>query len=81
MQCNDVICTPRFPTISQPFFNRVDDRPPGDNDIDVPPETPRWNFTHFLVYTASTLAEQTTPSSRDLGLGFLGGTVKNDDWG
>ncbi|CAK9114836.1 unnamed protein product [Durusdinium trenchii] len=36
----------------------------GDNDIDVPAETPRLNFTHFVVYTASILAEQTTPSFR-----------------
>ena len=35
----------------------------GDDNVTVPPETSIGNYTHFLVYTASGLAEQTTPAA------------------
>ncbi|CAE7192730.1 unnamed protein product, partial [Symbiodinium sp. KB8] len=38
----------------------------GDDNITVPPETSIGNYTHFLVYTASSLAEQTTPAALEL---------------
>jgi len=33
----------------------------GSNQLLVPPDTPRNTFTYFVVYTRSTLVEQTTP--------------------
>ncbi|CAE7230479.1 unnamed protein product, partial [Symbiodinium sp. CCMP2456] len=38
----------------------------GDDNVSVPPETSIGNYTHFLVYTASSLAEQTTPAALEL---------------
>eukprot|EP00930_Biecheleria_cincta_P034347 TRINITY_DN23750_c0_g1_i1.p1 TRINITY_DN23750_c0_g1~~TRINITY_DN23750_c0_g1_i1.p1 ORF type:complete len:4185 (-),score=632.85 TRINITY_DN23750_c0_g1_i1:7-12414(-) len=36
--------------------------PAGHNQLLVPAETPRASYTHHVVYTQSTLTEQTTPS-------------------
>eukprot|EP00913_Durusdinium_trenchii_P017139 g16119.t1 len=35
----------------------------GSNELLVPPETPRQSFTRFVVYTRSTLVEQSTPTA------------------
>ncbi|CAE7846434.1 unnamed protein product, partial [Symbiodinium necroappetens] len=35
----------------------------GTNEILVPADTPRLNFTHFAVYTQTAFQEQTTPGS------------------
>ncbi|CAJ1389093.1 unnamed protein product [Effrenium voratum] len=45
---------------SRSFLGAV---PKGTKEFLIPPETALGNFTHFLVYLHSALAEQTTPSS------------------
>eukprot|EP00435_Cladocopium_sp_Y103_P053353 s1750_g17.t1 len=39
---------------------------PGEDNVTVVPDTAIGNFTHFLVYTASSLVEQTTPVALEI---------------
>ncbi|CAK9114767.1 unnamed protein product [Durusdinium trenchii] len=39
------------------------DVPVGTDQLDIPPEPPRLSFSHFVLYTKSTLVEQSTPTS------------------
>ncbi|CAE6912196.1 unnamed protein product [Symbiodinium natans] len=49
-----------------------------DLQITVPVETPRNDFTHFVIYTASTLVEQSTPTA--LGIFDANATVSGVDF-
>ncbi|CAL1130807.1 unnamed protein product [Cladocopium goreaui] len=40
--------------------------PPGEDNVTVVPDTAIGNYTHFLVYTASSLVEQTTPVALEI---------------
>jgi WD40 repeat protein len=42
------------------------DLPVGTNEINVPPQTSVGQYSHFLVYTKSTLAEASTPDTKSI---------------
>jgi hypothetical protein len=85
MQCNDVICTPRFPTISQPFPNHF-----STGLMIVPQATMTLTFHPRRHGGTSRISWSTRPPRwrnklrlpRVTWLGILRGNGdENDDWG